>query len=265
MKEDVVASLVCILEAQETRDVPLSWGQALHGLILRLAREKNRSLSKEWHDSQDIKPFSLSPLFGKFAKTPTGYKVVRNHTYWFKLGVLGAEGFNSLGDALFPLVAKNGELLISNITFKIIDAMLADHPWAALSSWQELNKVNPNGNPIIIRFFSPTTFRRKKANRIIPDPELVFGSLLNKWNKFGSRKIENEFKDRFLEIIISRYSLTTSTYNLNTQPMIGFKGRCGYEIFDDKVLSTAAKLANLAIFSGIGQKTTMGMGVARVE
>ncbi len=267
MKKDILASIVCVVEAQETKSCPPSWGQALHGLVLRLVRDNNQALSKEWHDSSDIKPFSVSSLYGRFTKTSAGYKVVKGQRYWFKIGVIGGAGFDSLGDTLFPKVAETAQILISSTKFKLLDAKLDGHPWAALSSWSQLNKIEPNGNLFVLRFLSPTTFRRKKTNRILPDSELVFGSLLNRWNRFSPYPLDINLNDLLENIVISRFNLSTATHNLTTQPMLGFRGRCGFELLsgNQKLSADINKLANLAVFSGIGQKTTMGMGVARLE
>lgn len=265
MKEDILVSLVVKLRALKTEVSPTSWGTAIHGLILRLARDKDKNLSQQWHDSKELKGFSVSPLFGKFARTNNGQTVVKDQEYWFKIGLFGKRNFDAIGDSLFPMVAKNKNLIIGGLDFQIENVDMEGNHLTALSSWSELINQNNTEKEIAFKFFTPTTFRRKQYNRIIPDAELVFGSLQNRWNELCETKLPDIRQALLEEVVISYINIRSAIYPLKTQPLVGFRGICAYEVKSKsaELASHLNRLANLAIFSGIGQKTTMGMGVAK--
>ncbi|MBI4744478.1 MAG: CRISPR-associated endoribonuclease Cas6 [Actinobacteria bacterium] len=238
----------------------------IHGLILRLARDKDKDLSREWHDGKELKGFSVSPLCGRCAHTNNGQTVVKDQQYWFKIGLFGKQNFDAVGDSLFPMAAENKSLKIGGLDFQIKSIDMEGNHLTALSSWSELINQNNTEKEIALKFFTPTTFRRKQYNRIIPDAELVFGSLQNRWNELCETKLPNIRQALLEEVVISYVNIKSAIYPLKTQPLIGFRGICAYEVKSKsaELASHLNRLANLAIFSGIGQKTTMGMGVAKV-
>ncbi|MCL6606418.1 MAG: CRISPR-associated endoribonuclease Cas6 [Paenibacillus sp.] len=276
---DILVSMVLCLRALETTVVPQSAGNSVHALLLSWVKEKDKDLSKQWHDSSNLKPFSVSPIMGKFAKTSLGRLIVKDHPYWLKIGLLNKRGFDVLGDVLFPLAAIQGKIAIGGAEFVLEEVKLRGHPWASILNWDELltldgalhydtaKKDIPNfDNMFSFRFLTPTTFRRGDKNRIVPDPELVFGSLLDRWNAYAPEKFPAELKQRFAsEIIISRISIKSDLYELKHQSMLGFIGLCAYTVVDSDtgLMSVIQKLSSFAIFCGVGQKTTMGMGVCR--
>ncbi len=262
--------------------MPQSVGNLVHALLLSWVNKKDKSLSKQWHDSSSLKPFSISPIIGRFAKTSTGRLIVKDQPYWLKIGLLNKRGFDALGDVLFPIAALQGKINVAGIEFVLEEIKLRGHPWASILNWNELfasgadgklrheiakkDTINAGNMSVSFRFLTPTTFRRGDKNRIVPDPELVFGSLLDRWNAYAPEKLPAELKQRFAsEIIISKISIKSGLYELKHQSLLGFTGLCAYTVTsnDVELLAIIQKLSWFAIFCGVGQKTTMGMGVCR--
>lgn len=279
MSGKILASMVLMLKAEKTQDIPRCMGNILHWQLLQWIRAKSFTLSKRWHDGESsksiqLKPFSLSPLFGKTARISTSKLIVKDHAYWLKIGFLDEAGYEVIADYLFPKASQRERIKIGELSFILEEVKLNEHPWAKVTTWeklQELIETEPKdiNIPLTFNFYfkSPTTFRRKNKNRIVPDPELVFGSLLDKWNAFGEVKLPEEFKQKFAEqLIISKINVRSCLYDeLKPQPFIGFTGKCEYTLIKDEpeIIKVLKTLSELAIFSGVGQKTTMGMGMCR--
>jgi CRISPR-associated endoribonuclease Cas6 len=65
---------------------------------------------------------------------------------------------------------------------------------------------------------------------------------------------------------ISDYDLHTTTLYFPKYSQKGFLGTCTYQLkTGDEYVSQITALANFARYAGVGYKTTMGMGQARME
>jgi CRISPR-associated endoribonuclease Cas6 len=264
LAEDTLASLIVTLKALQTAALPPSTGSALHGLVLALARQSDVSEAKKWHDGKEFKPFSISPLMGRLARSTVGSLVVKDKYYWFKIGLIGRKAFDVLCDSLLPLAAKTEKLPISNLTFTVEKVDMCEHHLAKLTSFTDIFRGNNHkGQEINLQFLSPTTFRRGRKNRILPDPELVFGSLLRKWNYFSPQPLDINLEEVCQHVVISKFSGRSKLYRLPTQPLVGFQGRCSYISDRKELLLSLYKLAEFGLYAGVGQKTTMGMGQIR--
>lgn len=142
---------------------------------------------------------------------------------------------------------------------------------------------------IRLEFLSPTTFRSQSVNMPIPTPSLVFGSLLARWMSFTAHRLRDLPQDQVMGFI--QHHILMSQHNIRTQLVrgkqggkeIGFVGHVVYELARksdylhkqnpqvESILRneyiwfarTLDLLADFSVYSGIGRKTTTGMGVAK--
>ena len=101
---------------------------------------------------------------------------------------------------------------------------------------------------------------------IFPQPELVFSSLLKRWNAFSELKIPEEHAAYFPSIKVSSYDLRTQLVHFSRYKIIGFKGEVEYELpgnASEGFRREVNALADFASYSGVGAKTAMGMGQVR--
>jgi CRISPR-associated endoribonuclease Cas6 len=98
----------------------------------------------------------------------------------------------------------------------------------------------------------------------IPLPELVFGSLLERWNAIAPLAFPEEAKRYAAECLaISRYKLSTRAVPLKGGGLrVGAVGKISYISlnYDRYWMSVMATLAEFALFSGAGAGTAMGLG-----
>lgn len=117
-----------------------------------------------------------------------------------------------------------------------------------------------------LEFASPTMFRSSGTNRILPLPELVFGSLAHQWNELSPVPIASEVR-RFAEefVIVSKFCLRSQGLASKNTILDGFMGWCQYKVTkqDRYLMSVMHMLADWAFYSGIGAKTPSGFGQAR--
>ena len=128
-------------------------------------------------------------------------------------------------------------------------------------------------------FSSPTTFRSGGRFLPFPLPELIFGSLLDRWQTFAPIALHPEVR-RFAEeaVVLSQYKLRTRSmpYKQGSKKQddqgqrggwqIGFTGRVVYTVMnpDRYWLNVLHLLATFAFYSGVGYQTGTGLGQVRL-
>lgn len=115
-----------------------------------------------------------------------------------------------------------------------------------------------------INFLTPTTFKQDGDYVLYPTRDLIMQSLTNKWNNWA--------QDFVLEDIywnnckISRYNLRTVPYMFKGVRIQGFIGYVDLYFWgSESLIRLANMVCNYGNFSGIGIKTSLGMGGIRVE
>jgi CRISPR-associated endoribonuclease Cas6 len=116
-------------------------------------------------------------------------------------------------------------------------------------------------------FASPTTFNSRGRTLPLPLPELVFGSLLDRWQAFAPIALHPDMR-RFAEeaIVLSRYRLRTRSMPTKDRGMqIGFTGQVTFVARnrDRYWLNVLHLLAAFAFYSGVGYQTGIGLGQVR--
>ncbi|MBE3560242.1 MAG: CRISPR system precrRNA processing endoribonuclease RAMP protein Cas6 [Ktedonobacteraceae bacterium] len=192
--------------------------------------------------------------------------------------------FIQLGKQIFLLeeVILENEHLSGWTGFTSLASLIEQASQAKLSST----------TPLTLEFASLTTFNRgsKKTGYgtypvILPLPQFVFQNLLKRWQDVAPPELINVIQTERLEqylqddgIIITDYHLTAHRVTFTTHVQRGFLGTCTYQLRDsaEQVSSQDPAvpltlhqqiylLARLAFYSGIGYKTAMGLGQARLR
>jgi CRISPR-associated endoribonuclease Cas6 len=148
----------------------------------------------------------------------------------------------------------------------------AAQPWAGASAYSELaaaQLVGPAPAPrqIGLSFTSPTAFRSQERHMPLPLPELVFGSLLERWNAFSPLAFPAEVKRYAAECLaISRFDLTSRPVPAKEGGLrVGAVGQITYVTlnYDRYWMSVLHALAAFALYSGVGVATATGLGQCR--
>jgi CRISPR-associated endoribonuclease Cas6 len=100
----------------------------------------------------------------------------------------------------------------------------------------------------------------------LPLPELVLGSLLARWNVFAPLTLPDDVRRYAQECLaVSRYRLQSHAVQFGQAISVGFTGQCQYTalVWDPYWLRVVSLLAAYAFYSGVGLRTTVGMGQVR--
>jgi CRISPR-associated endoribonuclease Cas6 len=118
-----------------------------------------------------------------------------------------------------------------------------------------------------LQFTSPTTFKSQEKHVPVPLPELVFGSLLERWNAFAPIAFPPETRRYAAECLaLARYRLSTRPVPMKSGGLrVGAVGEATYTSinYDRYWMSLMGVLAAFALFSGVGAGVSMGLGQCR--
>lgn len=121
----------------------------------------------------------------------------------------------------------------------------------------------PAQKSIELEFLSPTSFKQSQTVQPFLLPELVFSSLVKRWNAFAPATFQLpliEWQGR-----TSAYELKTVALKMKGGAEIGAKGWVRYEFSNPEQAQIATTLAHFATFAGVGRKTAMGMGQVQLS
>jgi len=266
----MLLSIVFILHPQRDYLLPPTLGNAVHACFLELIENINSTLAEGLHSPRRDKPFTVSSLQGRFEVTKEGLLVRKGEEYWLR--------FTSLSEVLSQLLLGLSEsvrsLRIFKKDFEVIRVAKDEsgHPWARKINFDELYRKwalveEDLPSKIRVKFFSPTTFRSSGRNTPFPLPKLVFQSLLSRWNRYACTHPSSELRDIIEdEMTLSRYELRTRMMDFGKYRQVGFVGECEFMLpkgIDRRLTRWIHLLSDFAFFSGVGYKTTMGMGQTR--
>ncbi|WP_165329351.1 CRISPR-associated endoribonuclease Cas6 [Streptococcus tangpeifui] len=120
-----------------------------------------------------------------------------------------------------------------------------------------------------IRFITPTSFKSKGEYSIFPTVRFIFQSLMQKYSRLYPDL--NTFDESLLDYLaehakITSYQLQTHYYSVHKSKIPAFQGRITIKLYGASTLKAFVKmLLTFGEFSGVGVKTSMGMGGVRIE
>ena len=184
-----IYAVVLRLKSQGEAAISPTQGHHAYALFLSLLRQSGREMADQLHESAAVKPFTISPLQGKFERSGKSLRVIPGADYSLRLTFLEEDLFSYFMDAV--LKASNQTLRLESALFKIDQLLLyqKDSPLCHHQSYEELLSESPVDRKFGLQFLSPTAFRSGgKRNVLFPDSSLVFGSYLSKWQHYSPQK-----------------------------------------------------------------------------
>ncbi len=264
-------SLVLTVEAEQAGVLPSWLGRAAMAAFLGAVAERDPALAESLHEGeQALRPYTCSTLCGIPAQQ--GQMAVRPGTRgWLRLTSIGGD---LTAFFLEHLAAPGWRLTLEGVPFRVVRATAdpREHPWAgaghmeALAGQYLLAREDPPWR-LVLRFASPVAFRSGERTVPVPLPDLVFGSLVDRWNAFGPVRLPAEAR-RFGEACVgmSRFRLQSQAVRAKDEAWrIGARGEVTYTILrrDRYWASVMVLLSEFAFFSGVGILTTAGLGQVR--
>ncbi len=251
MLQKVLITLLCVKAGM----IRGHGGVELHGMFFNILRQINPTLADEIHEMQQ-KPFSIGPLVGKIERKDGAAQIVAAKSYTFSIATFTDDLTVTLPELIQAMWAME-EIKLGGAGFKLVEAKFLQNK---AYSFSQLLLSTKSLQRIQMEFVSPTCFRSKGRLLLFPEPSLVFSSLLDKWNAFSDVPIPTIGFDL---IQVTKYELKTTMSQVGERDLIGFKGTCTYTFTPEAPELTrwaVHVLASFAPLSGVGYKTTVGMG-----
>lgn len=266
-----LTALVLTVQVEEPTSAPAHLGRAVYAWLMRQIEAHDAALAHQIHDSDGPKPFTCSGLIGGRRQDRASRLYQPDHPAWLRLtGLTPAisahlERLNAAPPASIDL---DGHFF--PVTTVTLDE--EEHQWAGQADYQTLAapyllaKEEP-AYRVPLRFASPTTFRSGGLSHPMPQPDFVFGSLLNRWNAFSPVQLPAEVRRFAAECVaLSRYRLRTRAVPFKAGVVqMGCVGRARYAVVrrDKYWASLLNLLAVFSFYSGVGYQTTVGLGQTR--
>lgn len=252
-------SLQVSLSPREACALPHPCGEYLHAALFALARAQQPALAAALHEGDELRPFALSTLWPRTRVGGRRMTLAAETPCHFRLSLLTEEAVDLFYGALTAAQGAGMPLRLGSSLFTITTtAMEAGHgavPYAALPVGVER---------AVLRFLSPTTFRRDGQAYPLPDPVLVYGSLWRKWQAFSDLPAPPALFDELLAALaLSRAAVHTRGWQFSRYLLTGFTGVAEFVLTQPVSLDAAllfGALSRFARYASVGLRTTMGLG-----
>ncbi len=266
-------SIILELGATDTTTIPASMGHQAHALFLDLVRQVDPTLSSRLHNEPEYRSFTVSMLSGVNIRNGKAF-LQMGQPYRLRVTLLdGGHLWQNL--SAYFLQANPITLRLDKAEFslmRVLSTSSADMTgWAGYADWQTLAATSSR-KAITMRFASPSAFSMgDRRFALFPEPILLWDSLMRSWNRYAPEvlHIDKTTMRDFVthNVTVSDYNLHTTCLHFPKYTQKGFIGTCSYSIQEtsNACAPQLSALAEFARYSGVGYKTTMGMGQARIE
>jgi CRISPR-associated endoribonuclease Cas6 len=265
-------SLVLNLAPRSLIPVGYLTGKHLHALFLTLVSSVDQELGDRLHSQKQEKAFTLSPL--QTTQQQRGHNLQWEHQQaiapetpcWWRISLLDDRLFSHLAQLWLNLNPQHpwhlgpADLQITSI----LGTPQSTQPWANFASYDQLHaQASDRHCQIDFAICTPTAFRQMQFDSALPTRDLVFQSLLRRWNQYSGYT----FPETIVESIFpSFFNIRTEIVADSRSKFIGCVGIINFRILGDvspETIKQINTLADFAIYSGVGRKTPMGMGMIR--
>lgn len=245
------------------------FSRGLHRIVINWFNTQDTELTSKIKEDNTLRPFNLS--FLRYDKD--------KNLYFFEICIINEKlGLNKLLEVAISNSLERKEIIDLNYSRFNVNS------WGLLieKSYFELIEIatkKKDFKPIKIDFISETCFVKKyqhksKATFPLPDPELFFESVVNRWNTFSLSKFSIDEVMEYVKenVFISQVNIKSDSFCIGfakEKPIFltGFKGSIIIEQISkdpswDSIIKT---LALYSSWSSVGKKTAFGLGQTRVN
>ena len=265
-----------VLNLLPLSSIPLQFltGRHLHALFLTLVSSVDKDLGDYLHQSNADKAFTLSPLqvcrdIRRCAQTlhwEHKKTIPAGTPCWWRISLLDDTLFSKLTQLWLNLNPEHpwhigpADLQITSI----LGTPQSTQPWANASTYAQIyEQASECDRQINLLFATPTAFRQLKYDTALPTKELVFNSLLNRWKKYSDIEISHLSLE---SVFPSFFDIRTEIVADSRSKFIGCVGVLNFRILGEVeplAIKQINALADFALYSGVGRKTPMGLGMVR--
>jgi CRISPR-associated endoribonuclease Cas6 len=259
--------------AGRSGDLRATQGHLAHAAFLSILNQVDPSIAQAIHDYPKRKPFTISPLGGFGHGADGRLSITAGQEGWLRVTLLDPHLFQTF--IRYFLEGGKPVIHLHRLPFQVSEILNnpESHPLAGYDNltalagrWQTINVAQDCD--IGLTFNSPTAFSQRggrfRQMRVLPDPDLLFGELARYWDALTGDNSRDDVMNYVREaVVVSRHKLETHMFEFRSSKQVGFTGSVVYKLLDKNETTLIAhlnRLADLAFYTGVGYKTTMGMG-----
>jgi CRISPR-associated endoribonuclease Cas6 len=229
----------------------------LRALLLSWIEEQNPDLSQAFHDANQPKPYTVSPLNAASSGQHSLFFDVSLTTDWLLEMILNSCPKTGNSIRLGPqgfMVSAEPEIIVAD-------------------SWETLIEGARPFKRATVTLMSPTASHAPGILRkviVLPAPENYFGSWFGRWNNSSPVPMSPELLEVVRErIVVSHCAGETERALIDgKRPFLGFVGQVTFEILKREDIAPAglkalSSLVRYANYCGTGVETIRGMGQTR--
>ncbi|MCI9246686.1 MAG: CRISPR system precrRNA processing endoribonuclease RAMP protein Cas6 [Clostridia bacterium] len=221
-----------------------NWGSLMQGVLL-----------------EDIDPNYVEKLHNMKYNPYSQYIYMNEEKeYIWRINTIGEEAYNNiLKDNILNkemVYIKQKDIEINICEKKLVKSININE---LFRKWFIYDKSN---NKIRYRIVTPVSYKIDNRYVIVPDIAIILSNIINKWNAFSTNKIEKDiYEEYILKTFISNYNIKTTTFSIERVRIKSYIGEIEITINANQMMSNILNLLfEFAEFSGLGIKTSMGMG-----
>jgi len=266
------SALVFELRPHTSTLITASMSRAAHAWLLDLIERDAPDVAARLHGQGELRPFTTTFVPSQsLGQGPT--MVSPAQTCALRVTLLSKE-LEALATGWSA--ERLGELVLQGVHWRLerVARSAAEHRWAGQVSYDQLvtqatGQAGAEVGRWELEFATPVTFRQRGKNQPLPMADLVFGSLLERWNAASPLPLPVTLRGA-VEAQVAVSSLDLRSVMLPTKGgalQVGSVGRCGYTLIGrDRTWQVGLDLlCSFAFYSGIGAGTTRGFGLARLS
>jgi len=247
-------------------------GRHLHALFLDLVKSIDPDLATTLHRQESNKAFTLSPLQVEHGRNRSQHHMLRwqhdraipaGTPCWWRISLLDDGLFGKLMHLWLSLSPSRAwRLGAADLqVVSVLGTPQVQQPWANFAPYAQLyEQASDRDRQISLTFCTPTAFRVTAYDCALPTKELVFQSLLKRWNQYS----QIPFSSTLIEPIYpSFFNIQTEIVIDSRSKFIGCVGDITFQILGDvepQTIQQINALADFSLYAGVGRKTPMGMG-----
>lgn len=276
----MLASIMYKLTAQNSVSIPAFHGRKLHAVFFSIVDNFSEEMAEALHDTRQFKPFTLSQLQPIPRGNNThGFRITKSRGREFYQIRQGDEFYwriNLLVEDLIQAVIEvplGTEFQLDRLSLKL-DKIICDgsHDTGVLEI-EELMAGAFSANHVSkveFNFTSPVAFRSFDDDYAFPTPELIFGSLADKWNSIGMPVTfdKDSVKETAALLLPQEWEgKSEKVYFAADRGALSFRGKFNFSMkrLADEEREAVIMLASLAPFAGVGRLTGQGFGQTRIN
>ncbi len=260
-----VSAVTLLLQPEHDARVPAWLGRAAQANFLHTLETVHPDFSKAIHDAQGAKPFTSSTLIGAQLQGDM-VQLRSSDRLRLRYTTLHPQLTAVFHTRMLPVWQANG-INLHNQPLRVVEMDTGKQStWNQESTYVQLLDQASAQRTITLTFSSPTSFKRTSGGfSPLPQPELVFSSLLDRWNAFAPFRLPEELYDTVHEdIVIERANIQTETLVFahgQKGTVTGFTGKVTFHLTcSEEKRRFLQALGAFARYSGVGVKTSVGMG-----